>query len=112
MLGAIYYFGVHPHTQEALRWLSENLAFSFVIGMFYGVFLIDLAHSVQLTARMKAFADEHDIIVRYEDVKLHILQFRERAGKRVYFMFAFRSELPIVEHLKEAREAWEERKKK
>ena len=49
--------------------------------------------------------------VRYEDVKLHIRQFRERAGMRAYFMFAFRSELPIVEHLKEAREAWEERKK-
>ena len=110
-LGAIYYFGVHPYIQEALQWLSENLAFSFVIGMFYGVFCVDLAQSVQLTARMKAFADEHDIIVRYEDVKLHIRQFRERAGMRAYFMFAFRSELPIVEHLKEAREAWEERKK-
>ena len=104
-------FGVHPYIQEALLWLSENLAFSFVIGMFYGVFLIDLAQSIQLTARMKMFADEHDIIVRYEDMKLHIRQFRERAGMRAYFMFAFRSELPIVEHLKEAREAWEERRK-
>lgn len=44
--------------------------------------------------------------------KLHIREFWERAGKRVYFIFAFRSELPIVEHLKEAREAWEDRRRK
>ena len=112
ILGAIYYFGVHPHIQEALAWLANNLAFSFFIGMFYGVFIIDLAHSAQLTIKIRAFANEHDIVVRYEDVKMHIREFRERAGMRVHFMFAFRSDLPIVEHLKEAHEAWEEHRKK
>ncbi|MCR4962374.1 MAG: putative ABC transporter permease [Firmicutes bacterium] len=111
MLGAIYYFGIHPHIREALIWLSQNLAFSFVIGMFYGVFIIDLAHSAQMTSKMKAFADEHDVIVRYEELKTHIRQFRIRAGMRAYFMFAFRSDLPLIEHLKAAREVWEERKK-
>lgn len=109
-LGAAYYFFVHPYIQDALGWLSRNLAFSFVIGLFYGVFLVDLIHSAQLAAKMKAFAEEHDIIVRYEDVKMHIRQFRERAGKRVWFIFAFYSDIPLAEHLKAAREAWEERR--
>lgn len=109
VLGAAYYFLVHPYIQDALGWLSQNLAFSFVIGLFYGVFLVDLVHSAQLVAKMKAFADEHNVIVRYEDVKMHIRQFRERAGKRVWFIFAFYSDIPLVEHLKAARETWEER---
>lgn len=110
ILGVVYFYGVHPYILNALAWLSANLAFSFVIGLFYGVFLVDIVHSAQLVTRMKAFAEEHDVIVRYEDVKLHIRQFRERAGKRVWFIFAFYSDIPLTEHLKQAREAWEERR--
>lgn len=40
---AAYYFFVHPYVLDALRWLTENLAFSFVIGYFFGVFTIDVA---------------------------------------------------------------------
>ena len=109
VLGAVYYFGVHPYIQEALAWLSLNLAFSFVIGMFYGVFFVDLGHSARITARMRAFADEHDVIVRYEDVKLQIREFRERAGKRAHFLFPFRSDIPLTEHLKQTKTALEER---
>ena len=45
LLGAAYYFLIHPHILTALAWLSENLAFSFVIGLFFGVFLVDMASS-------------------------------------------------------------------
>lgn len=109
-LGAAYYYLAHPYVEDALAWLSEHLAFSFVFGLFYGVFLVDLIHSAQLIGRIKAFAEEHDVIVRYEDVKMHIRRFRERAGKRVWFIFAFYSDIPLAEHLKEAREAWEIRR--
>ena len=34
LLGAGYYFLIHPHILTALAWLSENLAFSFVIWRF------------------------------------------------------------------------------
>ena len=40
LLGAAYYFLIHPHILTALAWLSENLAFSFVIGLFFGVFVV------------------------------------------------------------------------
>lgn len=64
-LGACYYFLIHPHILGALDWLSRNLAFSFVIGLFFGVFLIDVSHSAQLVAKLKKFAEENDVIVRY-----------------------------------------------
>ena len=44
-VSAVYYFCVHPYILDALDWLSRNLAFSFVIGFFFGVFTIDLVYS-------------------------------------------------------------------
>ena len=109
-LGALYYFLVHPRILNALAWLSQNLAFSFFIGFFFGVFTIDVVYSANVLARLKRFADENGVIVRYEDLKAHIRSVRERASQRVYFFLAFQSDRPLVEHLREARQALEERR--
>ena len=108
VLGALYYFFIHPRILNALAWLSRNLAFSFFIGFFFGVFVIDVVYSANVLARLKKFADENGVIVRYEDLKAHIRSVRERASQRVYFFLAFESDRPLVEHLREARQALEE----
>ena len=46
-LVAVYYFAIHPYILDSVAWLAQNLAFSFVIGFFYGVFVLDVAHSLQ-----------------------------------------------------------------
>ena len=107
LLGAGYYFLIHPHILTALAWLSENLAFSFVIGFFFGVFLVDMALSAHWASRVKAFANENDVIVKVENLKAHIHAAQERASVRAHFFFAFRSERPLAEHLREAHEAME-----
>ena len=112
VLGALYYFLVHPRIQNALAWISQNLAFSFFIVFFFGVFTIDVVYSANVLARLKKFADENGVIVRYEDLKAHIRSVRERASQRVYFFLAFQSDRPLVEHLREARQAIEERRDK
>ena len=104
VLGAVYYFFVHPHILNALAWLSRNLAFSFVIGFFFGVFTIDVVYSANIVARLKRFADENGVIVRYEDLKAQIRSARERASQRVYFFLAFQTDRPLAEHLLEARQ--------
>ena len=111
--GALYYFLIHPHILNALNWLSQNLAFSFFIGMFFGVFLIDFAHSANLIAKLKAFAEENDVVVRYEAVKLHIRQAEDRAkGRKYHFFRPFESEMPLREHLKQMADSLEKRKSK
>lgn len=59
VLGALYYFLIHPHILNALRWLSENLAFSFFVGVFFGVFAIDAASAMQLGVKLRRFAKEN-----------------------------------------------------
>ena len=60
-----------PHP-GGLEWLSQNLAFSFFIGVFFGVFAVDVAHSAQLVAKLKHFAEEYTIVLAYEEIKAHI----------------------------------------
>ena len=110
-IAAVYDLFVHPYILDALHWLSQNLAFSFFIGLFFGVFLIDVAHSAQIVARLKKFAEDNDVEVRYEALKADIRRrARERAGK-YHFFRPFRSDLPLSEHLKAMYESLEERRK-
>lgn len=110
VIGALYYFFIHPRILGALSWLSQNLAFSFVIGMFFGIFILDYAHSARLVSRLKAFAEENDVIVRYEALKLHIRQTQER--EKYHFFRPFHSQLPLGEHLKQMADTLEKRVKK
>lgn len=107
VLGGVYYFVLHPHILGALSWLANNLAFSFFIGFFFGVFIEDMATCAHWVSRLKKFADENGVIVKYENLKAHIRHAQERASQKVHFLFAIRSDRAITEHLKEAHEAIE-----
>ena len=48
----------------------------------------------------------------FENLKAHIRSAQERASARVHFFFAFRSERPLAEHLREAHEAVEKIRQK
>lgn len=100
-LGAVYYFFIHQHILGALEWLGDNLAFSFVIGFFFGVFTIDVAHSANLVLKLKRYASEHDVVVKYESIKEHIRSNQMKLSEKYYFFRPFRSSLPLKEHLKE-----------
>lgn len=112
ILGAAYYFLIHPHVLDALNWLSQNLAFSFGIGLFFGVFIVDAAHSAQLVAKLKKFADENDVVVRYESVKQAIRQHHDKTKQKYHFFRPFRSEVPLTEHLHELKASFEVVKRK
>lgn len=109
VLGAVYYFLIHSRILGALEWLSRNLAFSFVIGFFFGVFLIDVVHATRLVVKLREFAQENDVVVRYEALKAHIRSRSDAAKQRYHFFRPFRSERPLREHLKELRDTFEKR---
>lgn len=110
-LGALYYFLIHHQIVNAVRWLSQNLTFSFVIGMFYGILLIDAAASIQLVTKLKKFAEENNIVVRYETLKTNIRQHYDNTKHKYHFFRPFRTERPLTEHLKEMVDSFEQRLK-
>lgn len=112
VLGAAYYFLIHPYILTAIDWLSRNLAFSFVIGLFFGVFIIDVANSVQLVSKLKKFAEENDVVVKYEAIKAGIRTHYESTAQKYRFFRPFHTERPLSEHLKEMKDSFEMRIRK
>lgn len=112
LLGASYYFLVHPNILKALNWLSENLAFSFFIGLFFGFFIIDVVHSSQIIIKLKNFAEENDVILKYEEIKAKIRCHQDARKQKYHFFAPFRSEKTLAEHLKEWGESFESRRRK
>lgn len=107
VMGAVYYFLIHPHILNALLWLSNNLAFSFVIGFFFGVFILDVAQSARIIVKLKNWAKENDVIVRLEALKTQIRS--DGAKQKYHFFWPFRTDRPLTEHLKEMWEGREHR---
>ena len=112
VLGGVYYFFIHPHILAAIHWLAQNLAFSFVIGLFFGVFILDVAHSVQLVAKLKAFAEENDVVVKYETIKAHIRRHHEATAQKYRFFRPFHTDRPLSEDLKDMRDTFDQRIRK
>lgn len=101
VLGALYYFLVHPHILDALEWLSKNLAFSFFVGLFFGVFSLDVAHSAQIVGKLRKFAADHQVVVRYEGIKTRIRENQQELAAQYHFFRPFRSERPLGELLED-----------
>lgn len=111
VLGALYYFLIHPHILEGLEWLSQNLAFSFFIGVFFGVFAVDVAHSAQLVAKLKHFAEEYTVVLAYEEIKAHIRRTHLKNAMKYHFFMPFRTQYPITVYLREILESKRKSKK-
>ena len=100
VLGALYYFLIHPKIINAIIWLSENLAFSFFVGMFYGFFVIDVVYSLNLMVKIKKFAKENEFIVKFEELKAGIIQNAKSRKKKFKFIISIGADGQIHEHLK------------
>lgn len=99
LLGATYYFAIHPYVMQAVKWLSENITFSFFIGMFYGVFLVDLVQSLGIITKIRSFAKENQILVKYEELKMQIRHSAMERMQKPHWLLQFKSDIPIKEHL-------------
>lgn len=101
ILGAFYYIFINPFIDEAVIWLGKHLIFTFVIGFFYGIFIVDLFYSLHILTKIKKFADDNKIIVKYENLKSIIQKENtEIVGKINFFFFLMTEKVSLTENLK------------
>ncbi len=110
VLSALYYFFIHPYIYKSVYWLANNLSFSFFVGFFYGIFLLDFCYSVNIMAKVRKFASDNDIVVKYENLKRHIRVEADSRKEKTKFVFAFKSEIPLVENLSKYMEKYAPKK--
>ena len=101
LIGALYYYFLHPKVLAVLLWFSHNLLFSFVIGLFYGVLFVDISYTFKLSAKIKAFAEENEMVIRYEELKRDIRIRAKQTKEKYNFLRAFGAEQSFIERLKE-----------
>lgn len=99
-LSAFYYFVVHDRVIDSLFWLADHLSFSFFIGMFWGVFIIDASYSSGMAWKISTFAKENDIVVIHEQLKETIRRRQAELGQKVHFVRHFKIAGGIIEHLR------------
>lgn len=81
----------------SLSWLENNLAFSFVVGFFFGIITIDVVYSTQLVVKIRKFAKEKDLIVRYEEFKDIIFEHTIKNKEKYSFVFAISNNVKKIE---------------
>ncbi len=99
VLGAVYYFLIQPYIVKMVLWLYDNVGFIFFIGIYFGVLLTDLAYSFNVAGKLKAYAKENAIIIRYEELKENIRKYNEDHNIASKFFGTFVSNISIKEHL-------------
>lgn len=99
LLGTIYFFTINTRVESWMQWLSVHLTFSFFIGMFFGVFTVDLCYTLQLSAKIRKFAIDNQLVVKYEELKDVMRERRQELKEKRRFIFAFKTDSSLREHL-------------
>lgn len=108
-IGVLYDLLLHPHIRVLVRRLSQTPAFLFFLGMFFGVFLVDFIHATNLLRKLKRFAEENGVIVRFESIKQELRKRADTLKEKYRFFQPFRTEKPLSEQLRTMKESFEKR---
>lgn len=99
LVGAVYYVGVHSWLPDTVDYLIEQNYMLFIFGLFYGIFAVDFAYAMQMSAKIRRFAEENGIVVFYDELKEEITSSREEKNQKAEFAFVFRGNMQ--EYLKD-----------
>ncbi|MDE6356494.1 MAG: putative ABC transporter permease [Clostridia bacterium] len=100
VVSVVFELVITPYVMEWVIWFVNHIAFAFVVGIFFGVFFVDLGHAINLTAKIRAFAKKHNVVVPIEKLKLSIKEKLEKIEKKKSsFVFPFKSGGTITEAL-------------
>ena len=112
LVGAGFYFVMTAPVLAAVVWFVHHIEFAFVVGIFMGVFLVDFGHSVNLSAKIRAFAKENNVIVHFEKLKETVRERVEARKNKASFVFPLKSFSELKEELAERRESFIAKRKK
>lgn len=99
VIGAAYNLFLHEHICAAVDYLSIHIEYSYILGILSGIFIMDNVYSFKVVARIKKWATEHDIVVRYEQLRLNIKQRAEKAKEKTDFIFSLKGPKGVIEEL-------------
>lgn len=113
IVSALFYFFIDRPVIDAIVWFVHHIEFAFVVGMFAGAFIIDLAHAFNLSAKIRKFAQEHKVIVNLEKLKEALYEkVEEVENKHPDFVFPLKKFSGFKEQLASVKEKFSTKSKK
>ena len=104
LVGAgFYYLLYNPITDMIFNFLILDwfdLAI-FIMGLFYGILIIDFCISMNINVKIKKFASDHQIIIHLEDLKASISKRLSKEKLKAKFLSPLRSPHGLEEHMEE-----------
>lgn len=67
IVGSLYYFFLNPFLVDSISWISENLIYTYFVGMVMGAMMVDFAYSIHLITKLKIYKEIANL--RFEDFK-------------------------------------------
>lgn len=99
IIGGLYNLFLHPIIALCIDFVVAYTQVYFILGMLSGIFIIDNFYSFRVVAKIKKWATEHDIVVKYEQFKLNIKQNSEKLKQKNSFIFSLKGPGEVVYEL-------------
>lgn len=75
ILSLIFYFILFPSLKSKVDFINTHLEYSLFVGVFLGLFLVDMTNSFNLISKLKRFveaAEDSKIVINFEQLKIEI----------------------------------------
>ena len=110
VVSAIYYYLLADPIMHFVVWFSHHLEFSFFVGYFFAIITVDFVYSTKIIFKIKEFARENKLTIRYEELKVNIKNLAEKNKEKYSFLFPITDNLTVLhEKLKHAFESIQDR---
>ena len=98
-LGALYYYFLADYVMKALTWFSSHLSFSYILGIFTGLIVVDFVYSSKFYKKIRKYAKNNNVVIMYENLKLHIRNIQEQAKEKYSFLLPFKQTKDLLDYL-------------
>ena len=99
IIGGVYYFVLAPYVIRTVEWFNENIYFSYFVGIFTGVIIIDFCYSTKIYLKIQKYAKENNIVVKYEQLKVSIKEHQKKQKEKYSFLNPFTQTKALREYL-------------
>lgn len=100
-IGALYYFALHRHLVRAVEWLRVHPFDTFIVGMFFGIFLVDVCYSFHVVTLLRSLAKKTQSVIGFEPLKVRMRVRAKRLHIRPGFLFPFRNAREVEDAVEE-----------
>jgi len=110
VIGAVYVILIHPLIVEGVTWFTNNIYFSFFVGIVFGLMIFDLIISLDVGFKLKHYADEYKVVVKFEALKASVKKKALLRKEKFNFISPFKHFNKTMESVDENKEDFSEKK--